>query len=211
MVYRHFGKRLFDVTFSILALVALSPVMGVVAIAVRWSLGAPVLFRQCRLGWRGRPFRIVKFRTMSDARDAAGDLLPDVERISRFGRFLRSSSMDELPELFNVVRGEMSLVGPRPLLLGYAERYTPKQMVRHDVRPGLTGWAQIYGRNALSWEERFALDVWYVNHCSFLLDLQILARTLAIVARRTGINDEHHATMPLFMGTATASDGEAAS
>jgi sugar transferase EpsL len=207
-MYRRFGKRLLDIVVAALALVALSPFFAVVALAVRWSLGYPVIFRQWRLGGGGEPFQIAKFRTMTDARDAAGALLPDGARISRFGRLLRSTSVDELPELLNVLRGEMSLVGPRPLLVDYAERYTPEQMRRHDVRPGITGWAQVNGRNVLSWEERFALDVWYVDHCSFALDLRILVRTIANVVRRTGISYAHHATMPLFMGTAPPSESE---
>jgi sugar transferase EpsL len=207
-MYQHFGKRLVDIVLAVLALVVLSPILAAVAFAVRRSLGSPAVFCQWRLGRGGEPFLIAKFRTMTDARDAAGDLLPDGERITQFGRRLRSMSLDELPELLNVLRGEMSLVGPRPLLLDYAERYTPEQMRRHDVRPGITGWAQVNGRNALSWEERFALDVWYVDHVSFALDLSILIRTIANVVRCTGISYGDHATMPLFVGTALPSDGE---
>jgi len=209
-MYRRFGKRLLDVVLATAALVALSPVLAVVALLVRRSLGSPVLFRQRRLGRGGVPFGVAKFRTMTDGRDAAGALLPDGERIPRFGRLLRSTSLDELPELLNVLRGEMSLVGPRPLILDYAGRYTPEQMRRHEARPGITGWAQVNGRNALSWEERFALDVWYVDHCTLALDLRILVRTVANVVRRTGISEAGHATMPLFMGTAQSSEGEVA-
>ncbi len=208
-MYRRFGKRLLDVALAVIALVALSPVLAVVALMVRRSLGSPALFRQRRLGRGGVPFPVAKFRTMTDARDAAGDLLPDGERIPRFGRLLRSTSLDELPELLNVLRGEMSLVGPRPLILDYAGRYTPEQMRRHAVRPGITGWAQVNGRNTLSWEERFALDVWYVDHCTLMLDLRILVRTVANVVRRTGISDAHHATMPVFMGMAQPTEGDA--
>ncbi len=207
-MYRSFGKRLLDIVVASLALVGLSPFFAVVALAVRWSLDHPVIFRQWRLGRGGAPFQVAKFRTMTDAYDTAGVLLPDGERISRFGRLLRSTSVDELPELLNVLRGDMSLVGPRPLLVDYAGRYTPEQMRRHDVRPGITGWAQVNGRNALSWEERFALDVWYVDHCSFALDLRILVRTIVNVVRRTGISYAHHATMPLFMGTTWPLEGE---
>ena len=210
-MYRRFGKRLLDRVVAALALVGLSPFFAVVALVVRWSLGCPVIFRQWRLGRGGAPFQVIKFRTMTDARDREGTLLPDGERISRFGRLLRSTSVDELPELLNVLRGEMSLVGPRPLLVDYAGRYTPEQMRRHDIRPGITGWAQVNGRNALSWEERFALDVWYVDHCSFALDLRIIVRTLANVMRRTDISYARHATMPLFMGTAQSSESERAS
>jgi len=209
-MYRRFGKRLLDVALAAIALVALSPVLAVVALLVRRSLGSPVLFRQRRLGRGGMPFPVAKFRTMTDARDAAGDLLPDGERIPRFGQLLRSTSLDELPELLNVLRGEMSLVGPRPLILDYAGRYTPEQMRRHEARPGITGWAQVNGRNALSWEERFALDVWYVDHCSLTLDLRILVRTIANVVRRTDISEAGHATMPVFMSTAQPSEGEVA-
>jgi len=208
-MYRRFGKRLFDVILALVALVVLSPVLAVIALLVRLLLGSPVLFRQRRLGRSGLPFPVVKFRTMTEARDAAGNLLPDGDRIPRFGKLLRSTSLDELPELFSVLRGEMSLVGPRPLILDYVERYTPEQMRRHEARPGITGWAQVHGRNALSWEERFALDVWYVDHYSLLLDLRILRRTIIDVMRRTGINDANHATMPLFMGSTRTLEDEA--
>ena len=199
-MYRRFGKRLLDVTLALAALVFLLPFIGLIALLVRTQLGTPVLFRQQRPGLRGRPFTLYKFRTMTDARDAEGALLPDAERLTPFGRFLRSASLDELPDLFNVLKGEMSLVGPRPLLMEYLPRYTPEQQRRHEVRPGLTGWAQVNGRNALSWEEKFALDVWYVEHCSFWLDLKILWRTLVKVIRREGISSEGHATASKFMG-----------
>jgi len=194
-------KRLFDLLVTLPALFLLAPLMGLLALLVRFKLGAPVLFRQQRPGLHGRPFMLYKFRTMTDARDAEGALLPDAERLTSFGRFLRSTSLDELPELFNVLKGEMSLVGPRPLLMEYLPRYTPEQRRRHEVKPGLTGWAQVNGRNALSWEEKFALDVWYVEHCSFWLDLKILWRTLVKVIRREGISSEGHATASKFMGS----------
>lgn len=196
------AKRSFDVAASGLGLLLLSPLLGAVALLVRLRLGRPVLFRQRRPGLHGKPFMMYKFRTMTDDRDAEGGLLPDGERLTPFGRFLRSTSLDELPELFNVLKGEMSLVGPRPLLMAYLDRYTPHQARRHEVRPGITGWAQINGRNAISWEEKFDLDVWYVNNGTFLLDLRILALTVAKVLRREGISGEGQATMSEFSGTA---------
>lgn len=196
------AKRIFDVAASGLGLLLLSPLFGAVALLVRLRLGRPVLFRQRRPGLHGKPFMMYKFRTMTDDRDAEGGLLPDGERLTPFGRFLRSTSLDELPELFNVLKGEMSLVGPRPLLMAYLDRYTPHQARRHEVRPGITGWAQINGRNALSWEEKFDLDVWYVDNGTFLLDLRILVRTVAKVLRREGISGEGQATMSEFPGTA---------
>jgi sugar transferase EpsL len=194
-------KRLFDLLFAALALVLLSPVLALVALVVRSRLGSPVLFRQQRPGLRGKPFTIYKFRTMTDARDTHGNPLPDAERLIRLGRFLRSTSLDELPELFNVIRGNMSLVGPRPLLMRYLERYTPKQMRRHGVKPGITGWAQVNGRNALSWEQKLALDVWYVEHRSFWLDLRIIALTIWMVLKREGISQPGYATAEEFMGS----------
>jgi lipopolysaccharide/colanic/teichoic acid biosynthesis glycosyltransferase len=202
------AKRAFDIASAAAALVATSPVLAVTAAAVRVRLGKPVLFRHVRPGRDGVPFTMLKFRTMSDARDAAGALLPDADRLTPLGRFLRLSSIDELPELVNVLRGEMSIVGPRPLLVEYLDRYTPEQMRRHDVRPGITGLVQVSGRNALSWDEKFALDVWYVDHRSFLLDLRIIARTVAVVLRPQGVNRPGHATMPNFQGSAArACDG----
>lgn len=180
-------KRLLDVVVSGAGIVALSPVLGAVALAVGASMGRPVLFRQRRPGLHGRPFTMYKFRTMRDAVDAEGNPLPNEARVTRFGSFLRSTSLDELPELWNVLKGDMSLVGPRPLLMEYLPLYTPEQARRHEVRPGITGWAQVNGRNAVSWEEKFRLDVWYVDHRSFLLDLRILLLTLAKVVRREGI------------------------
>jgi sugar transferase EpsL len=179
----------------LLALLAL-PVVGVLAVLVRLKLGRPVLFRQQRAGLGGTPFTLWKLRTMTDERDEAGRLLPDEDRLGPFGRWLRSSSLDELPELWNVVRGEMSLVGPRPLPLSYLTRYMPEEARRHEVRPGLTGWAQINGRNTTSWDERLAMDVWYVDSRSFWLDVRILAQTVWIVFRRSGVSAENHATMP---------------
>jgi sugar transferase EpsL len=210
-MYRRCGKRLLDVVAALAALAALSPAFAVVALLVRRRLGSPVIFAQRRLGRDGVPFAVYKFRTMTDARDAEGNLLPDAERLTRFGALLRATSLDELPELVNVLRGEMSIVGPRPLFVHYAGRYTPEQMRRHAVRPGITGWAQVNGRNGLGWEERFAHDVWYVDHCTFWLDLRIIGRTLRAVARRTGITEAGHATMSEYLGPArTADDAGAA-
>lgn len=193
-------KRLFDILASGLGLLVLWPLLLVIAGLVAIDLGRPVLFRQQRPGRGGEPFTLIKFRTMRDAVDAAGRRLPDAERLTRFGRFLRASSLDELPELWNVLKGEMSLVGPRPLLIQYLDRYTPLQARRHEVRPGITGWAQVNGRNALSWEEKFGLDVWYVDNGTFLLDLRIIVLTFAKVTAASGIAAEGSATMPEFMG-----------
>ena len=193
-------KRGVDVVVAATALVVLSPVLAATAAAVRLSLGSPVLFTQQRPGRGGRPFRMYKFRTMRDAADAQGNPLPDAERLTRLGRVLRATSLDELPELFNVLRGEMSLVGPRPLLVDYLPLYTAEQARRHEVRPGITGWAQVNGRNALSWEDRFRLDVWYVDHASLWLDLRILALTVRKVIAREGISQQGSATMERFRG-----------
>lgn len=198
--YCRWGKRHFDMALSIPALILLSPIMAVIAILVRAGLGSPVLFRQERPGLHGRPFTLLKFRTMTDARDYDDEPLPDSERLTPLGRFLRRSSLDELPELINVLRGEMSLVGPRPLLTQYLDRYTPEHARRHEVRPGITGWAQVNGRNAITWKEKFNLDVWYVDHMSFWLDLKILILTLIKVLRREGITGGGQATMSEFMG-----------
>jgi lipopolysaccharide/colanic/teichoic acid biosynthesis glycosyltransferase len=195
------SKRLLDVSVSLLALGLLSPVLLGTAVAVRVLLGSPVCFTQLRPGLGGKPFRMIKFRTMTDARDAHGELLPDEQRLTRFGRMLRASSLDELPELWNVLKGDMSLVGPRPLLMEYLPLYSPEQARRHEVRPGITGWAQINGRNAISWEQKFALDVWYVEHRSVWLDMQILALTAWRVLRREGISAAGEATMPKFTGS----------
>jgi sugar transferase EpsL len=198
------AKRLFDLlvvfAFSPLWL----PLALIIALAVRLKLGSPVLFRQIRPGHLGAPFPLCKFRTMTDARDASGRLLPDDARLTAFGRWLRRSSLDELPELLNVLRGQMSLVGPRPLLMQYLERYSPEQARRHEVLPGLTGWAQINGRNGISWDEKFRLDVWYVDHRSLWLDVKILARTVAQVYGQHGISAPGEATMPEFQGNASS-------
>jgi len=195
-------KRLFDFSVALAAGLVLLPVILCVAVAVRFALGRPILFCQVRPGLGGRPFRMLKFRTMLDSTDADGKPLSDAERLTAFGRVLRSTSLDELPELWNILRGDMSLVGPRPLLMQYLDRYTPTQARRHEVRPGLTGWAQVNGRNALSWPEKFALDVWYVDNRSFWLDLRILFLTVWQVIGRRGISSEGEATMPEFMGNA---------
>jgi lipopolysaccharide/colanic/teichoic acid biosynthesis glycosyltransferase len=199
-VYLRVGKRLFDFVAAAAALVLLSPVIAIVAGVVAAKLGHPVIFRQQRSGLRGRPFRLVKFRSMLDATDATGRSLPDEERLTPFGRRLRSTSLDELPTLWNVLWGQMSLVGPRPLHCSYDERYSPEQKRRLDARPGVTGWAQVNGRNALSWPDKFALDVWYVDHQSLRLDIKILAMTVFAVFNRTGISAEGAATMPEFRG-----------
>ena len=200
-IYRHPGKRILDIVTIVLASPVLLPLLAIVALVVRLSLGAPVLFRQERLGLEGRPFLITKFRTMTDARDNNGNILPDSKRLTATGRFLRATSMDELPELIDVLRGEMSLVGPRPLYTHYRDRYTPEQFRRHEVKPGITGWAQINGRNLSSWEQRFELDVWYADNYSLMFDLKILALTLWKVLRQEGISEEGHATKSDFMGT----------
>ena len=194
-------KREFDLVLTIPGLIVLAPLLVLLALLIRLKLGTPVLFTQQRPGRNGKPFRLMKFRSMSTARGPDGLLLPDAMRLTRFGRFLRSTSLDELPELWNVVRGEMSLVGPRPLLMEYLPLYSYEQMRRHEVRPGITGWAQINGRNELSWEQKFALDVWYVDHRSLWLDGAILAKTLCRVARRDGISAAGEATMPRFEGS----------
>ena len=198
-------KRVVDLLVSSLVLLALALPLALLALLVRWRLGSPVLFRQQRPGQHGRPFILVKFRSMTDARGPDGELLPDATRLTRFGRILRSTSLDELPTLWNVLRGEMSLVGPRPLLMRYLDRYTPEQARRHEVRPGITGWAQVNGRNALSWEQKFLLDVWYVDHRSLWLDAKIMVMTVWRVLRRQGINQEGQATMGEFMGHAAHS------
>ena len=199
-------KRLFDIFASLFGLLILSPVIAVVAYKVHKNLGSPVLFRQVRPGKDGKPFEMVKFRTMRDAIDKNGKPLPDSERITAFGNFLRSTSLDELPELWNVLKGEMSLVGPRPLLMEYLPLYNQEQMRRHEARPGVTGWAQINGRNAISWEEKFKLDVWYVDNQSFWLDIKILFLTVKKVFIRDGISAEGEATMSKFTGSTSIED-----
>ena len=194
-------KRVFDFFTALFALLVFALLLVGLAWQVRRKLGSPVLFTQMRPGLHGKPFRMVKFRTMTDAWDASGALLPDAQRLTSFGRFLRASSLDELPELWNVLRGEMSLVGPRPLLMEYLPLYSPEQARRHEVRPGITGWAQVNGRNAISWADKFALDVWYVDHRSLFLDMRILWLTVRKVLVRDGISAAGEATMPAFTGT----------
>jgi lipopolysaccharide/colanic/teichoic acid biosynthesis glycosyltransferase len=196
-----FSKRIFDLLAASIGLLLISPLLLVLVLLVRVNLGKPVVYKQRRPGYKGKPFLIYKLRTMTEARDERGDLLPDEQRLTSLGRFLRASSLDELTELFNVLRGEMSLVGPRPLLMQYLERYSPEQIRRHEVLPGITGWAQVNGRNALTWEQKFQLDVWYVDHWSFWLDLRILLMTLLKVLRREGISQPGHATAEEFMGS----------
>jgi sugar transferase EpsL len=191
-------KRFIDILISLIALMVGFPIFIILWLMVRWKLGSPSLFTQIRPGMDGKPFRMYKFRTMTNACDADGKLLPNEKRMTGFGNFLRSSSLDELPELWNVLKGEMSLVGPRPLLVEYLEYYTPEQRRRHEVRPGITGWAQVNGRNAISWDQKLDLDVWYVDNQSFWLDLQILWRTVWKVIRRDGIRHEGSVSMPRF-------------
>lgn len=198
-------KRLIDVTACLITLPVVLVVCGAVALAIWLTMGRPVLFRQKRAGLYGRVFELWKFRTMTNDRDESGRLLPDEKRLTRLGRFLRSTSLDELPQVWNVLRGEMSLVGPRPLRPEYLERYTPEQARRHEVRPGITGWAQVNGRNETTWEERFRRDVWYVDNWSLWLDLKILWLTVIKVLRRDGISRQGHATMPEFLGTGAES------
>lgn len=192
-------KKSFDVLLVALAIVVLSPIIALIALGVKVFIGSPVLFRQMRPGINGKPFNIYKFRTMTNKLDADGNLLPDAKRLTKFGSLLRLTSLDELPELFNVLKGDMSLVGPRPLLMRYIDRYTPEQARRHAVKPGITGWAQVNGRNALSWEDKFKMDVWYVDHQSFWLDIKILLMTIKMVLRREGINQAGQATAAEFM------------
>ena len=193
-------KRLFDFLLSLAAMLLLSPVLLLLVLLVRAKLGPPVFFTQTRPGLHGQPFQMIKFRTMTNARADNGTLLPDCERLTCFGRYLRSTSLDELPELLNVLKGEMSLVGPRPLLMDYLPLYSPEQARRHEVKPGITGWAQVNGRNAISWEDKFQLDVWYVDHQSFWLDLKILFLTVKRVFQRSGISAYGEMTMPRFTG-----------
>jgi lipopolysaccharide/colanic/teichoic acid biosynthesis glycosyltransferase len=195
-------KRLFDSTVSLAGLILLSPLLLLLAACIRIKLGSPVLFSQIRPGKDGKPFRMIKFRSMTDARDADGNLLSDAERLPPFGHFLRASSLDELPELWNVLKGDMSLVGPRPLLMDYLPLYRPEQYRRHAVRPGITGWAQVNGRNAISWEEKFAYDVWYVDNHNIFMDIKILALTAKKVFLKDGISQEGQATMEPFRGYA---------
>lgn len=200
-IYDKYIKRLLDIVLSGLALIVLSPVLLVTAILVRVKLGSPVIFRQARPGKDEKIFHLYKFRSMTDAKDEQGNLLPDEVRLTKFGRLLRSTSLDELPELWNILKGDMSIVGPRPLLVKYLPLYNDEQKHRHDVRPGLTGWAQANGRNAISWEEKFRLDVWYVEHISFALDVKTIWLTVKNVLRREGISSNTAATMEEFKGT----------
>lgn len=197
----HWTKRVTDLVVSTTALIITAPVMFAAATAIRITMGKPVLYKQRRPGYKGRIFTLYKFRTMTGARDDHGELLPDGDRLTRLGTFLRSYSIDELPELLNVVKGDLSFVGPRPLLVEYLPRYSSEQMRRHDVQPGLTGWAQVNGRNAISWEEKFKLDLWYVDNCGFWLDLRIIVMTFYRVIRREGISQRGVATMDEFMGS----------
>jgi sugar transferase EpsL len=201
-------KRFIDIVGSLGTLVVLVPVTAIVAMAIRLSVGGPIFFRQQRPGLHGKPFILLKFRTMTDARDAQGNLLPDAERLTPFGKFLRRTSLDELPTFFNVLKGDMSLVGPRPLLMEYLDRYTPEQARRHEVKPGITGWAQVNGRNAITWEQKFAFDVWYVDNWNLWLDLRIILMTLVAVITGQGISQPGRATVDYFMGTASANDGK---
>ncbi|HEX6588854.1 MAG TPA: sugar transferase [Longimicrobiales bacterium] len=196
-------KRFIDVTGALIGLLVLAVPMLLIALAVRVQLGSPVLFRQTRAGRHGAPFTMIKFRTMADRRGADGQMLPDEQRITPLGSFLRHSSLDELPELWNVLRGDMSFVGPRPLLMDYLPLYSPEQARRHEVRPGITGWAQVNGRNAVGWEDRFALDTWYVDHHTIALDLKILLRTIGRVFSREGVSPPGEVIMPRFTGAAT--------
>ncbi|WP_126446631.1 sugar transferase [Sulfuricystis multivorans] len=197
-------KRAFDIVFASILLSLMAAPIVVLAGMIRYKLGKPVFFRQVRPGLHGKPFVMIKFRTMTDARGPNSELLPDAQRLTPFGRWLRATSLDELPELWNVLKGDMSLIGPRPLLMEYLPLYTPEQARRHEVRPGITGWAQVNGRNALSWEEKFKLDVWYVDHHNFWLDLKILWLTIKQVLAREGISAKGEATMPKFTGASTS-------
>lgn len=206
MIYERYIKRILDIVLSLLAIIILSPILLILYILVRIKLGSPVLFKQERPGKDEKIFTLCKFRTMTDKRDENGNLLPDEARMTRFGKILRSTSLDELPELFNILKGDMSLIGPRPLLVKYLPLYNETQKHRHDVKPGLTGWAQVNGRNAISWEERFELDIYYVEHLSFLLDIKILFQTVAVVFKRSGISSATDATMEAFTGTKTGKE-----
>ncbi len=200
MIYRKALKPAFDFFATLILIILLSPVLIILTVLVGFFIGRPILFKQKRPGLNGEPFVLYKFRTMTNEKDADGNLLPDEKRLTRFGQFLRATSLDELPELFNVLKGDMSLVGPRPLLMEYLPLYSKEQARRHEVRPGITGWAQVNGRNALSWQDKFKLDVWYVDHVSFLLDLKILVMTLLKVLKREAINQPGKATMEKFTG-----------
>ena len=194
-------KRLFDLVFALILVIIFSPLMLSLAVLIRFLMGSPVIFKQQRPGFMGRPFYLYKFRTMTEVRGEDGELLGDDQRLTGLGRFLRRFSLDELPQLFNVIKGELSFIGPRPLLMAYLDRYSEDQARRHEVKPGITGWAQVNGRNAVSWEERFKLDVWYVDNRSFVLDLKILTMTLVKVLKAEGISGEGTETMSEFIGS----------
>lgn len=200
-IYRRYIKRLLDILCALAAMLVFCWLYAIVAILVRVKLGSPVLFKQVRPGKDEKLFTLCKFRTMTDARDENGDLLPDDVRLTKFGRFLRSTSLDELPEAWNILKGDMSVIGPRPLLVRYLDRYDEHQHHRHDVQPGLSGYAQVHGRNTVTWEEKFALDVWYADHVSFALDVKLVMQTFIKALKREGISSETHATMEEFMGT----------
>jgi sugar transferase EpsL len=202
MIYQKFVKPFADFLLAAAGILALLPFLLILAFMIGLRMGRPVLFRQTRIGLNNHRFTFLKFRTMTDERDPSGHLLPDDQRLTSLGRFLRSSSLDELPQLWNVVKGEMSLIGPRPLLPEYLPRYSPEQRRRHEIKPGITGWAQVNGRNGISWEQKFRFDVWYVDHCSLALDAKILGLTLAAVLRRRGISQPGHATALPFTGSA---------
>jgi sugar transferase EpsL len=204
--YGRYLKKIIDFSAGLLIFFLIWPFLLLLYILLRFSIGVPVFFRQKRPGFKGRPFIIYKFRTMTNEKDSSGQMLPDEDRITRLGNILRSFSLDELPEIFNVLKGNMSLVGPRPLLMQYLERYSPEQARRHDVMPGITGWAQINGRNDITWEDKFKLDVWYVDHQSFTLDMSIILMTFWRVICRKGINREGYATAPEFMGSSLDSE-----
>lgn len=200
-MYKHFFKRLIDFILSLIAIIVLSPILLIVALLVRTKLGSPIIFKQERPGLNEKIFTLYKFRTMTDAKDELGNLLPDEIRLTKFGKILRSTSLDELPELFNILKGDMAIVGPRPLLVRYLPLYNEHQKHRHDVRPGFTGWAQCNGRNAISWEEKFDLDVYYTKHVSLLLDIKIILKTVKVVLFREGISSETSVTMEEFRGS----------
>ena len=200
-MYRQFGKRLFDLVIAVPVLLTIFPVCIFIYVLVFLKLGSPALFKQKRPGWHNQIFTLLKFRTMSDDLDSKGNLLPDSRRQTRFGKLLRSASLDELPELWNVICGDMSLVGPRPLLVEYLDRYSPEQARRHEAKPGITGWAQVNGRNAITWDQKFSLDVWYVDHLSFWLDAKIIVITIWKILKREGISQSGQVTMSEFMGT----------
>ena len=208
IAHQSFVKRAFDIAIAAAGILVTVPLTTVVASAIRLKMGTPIFFKQVRPGFKGKPFVIYKFRTMTDERDEIGNLLLDSQRLCKLGRFLRSTSLDELPELINVLKGEMSIVGPRPLLMQYLERYTPEQARRHEVKPGITGWAQVNGRNAITWEQKFEHDVWYVDNLSFWLDLKIIAMTICKILKREGISQQGHATAKEFFPKQYFKDSE---